>query len=191
MKAIETEYKGFRFRSRLEARWAVFLDDLNIEWEYEKEGFNLDSGPYLPDFWLPHICGGTWLEIKGDMQSESTLAKPIALAEAGQRVLVGGPMKEDGRFLLVGGSGRYAVGIFSPVFVDVSHDDLGALGTVFAGYGIAVVAPNCEAKGKIFFGEGADYKDWKVRPIASDVLTRAATAARSARFEHGENGAPK
>ena len=32
-KAIETKYKGFRFRSRLEARWAVFFDALGIEWE--------------------------------------------------------------------------------------------------------------------------------------------------------------
>ena len=29
--AIETEYCGYRFRSRLEARWAVFLDALGIE----------------------------------------------------------------------------------------------------------------------------------------------------------------
>ena len=34
MKPIETEYKGYRFRSRLEARWAVFFDALNIKWEY-------------------------------------------------------------------------------------------------------------------------------------------------------------
>ncbi|MCB6994492.1 hypothetical protein LI177_13475 [bacterium 210820-DFI.6.37] len=26
LKAIQTEYKGYRFRSRLEARWAVFFD---------------------------------------------------------------------------------------------------------------------------------------------------------------------
>ena len=32
MKAIETEYNGYRFRSRLEARWAVFFDALGIEY---------------------------------------------------------------------------------------------------------------------------------------------------------------
>ena len=53
IKAIETRYKGYRFRSRLEARWAVFFDALCIEWEYEREGFVLPYGPYLPDFWLP------------------------------------------------------------------------------------------------------------------------------------------
>ena len=51
MKAIETIYKGYRFRSRLEARWAVFFDALGIDWQYEVEGFELDNGEwYLPDF---------------------------------------------------------------------------------------------------------------------------------------------
>ena len=41
VKPIETVYKGYRFRSRLEARWAVFFDALDIEWYYEPEkGFN-------------------------------------------------------------------------------------------------------------------------------------------------------
>lgn len=53
IKAIETKYKGYRFRSRLEARWAVFFDTLGIKWEYESEGFNLGkAGFYLPDFRL-------------------------------------------------------------------------------------------------------------------------------------------
>jgi len=53
IKAIETSYKGYLFRSRLEARWAVFFDALGIVWEYEREGFELDGLRYLPDFWLP------------------------------------------------------------------------------------------------------------------------------------------
>lgn len=62
IKAIETVYNGYRFRSRLEARWAVFFDALGIPYEYEKEGFVLPSGRYLPDFYLPeHRC---WIEIK-------------------------------------------------------------------------------------------------------------------------------
>lgn len=53
IKAIETSYKGYRFRSRLEARWAVFFDAMGIEWQYETEGFELSRCRYLPDFWLP------------------------------------------------------------------------------------------------------------------------------------------
>ncbi len=41
MKPIETEYKGYRFRSRLEARWAVFFDACGVDWEYEPEGYRL------------------------------------------------------------------------------------------------------------------------------------------------------
>lgn len=63
IQAIETRYKGYRFRSRLEARWAVFFDALGIEWEYEKEGYDLgEAGLYLPDFWLPQVK--MWAEVK-------------------------------------------------------------------------------------------------------------------------------
>jgi hypothetical protein len=41
MKPIETKYKGYRFRSRLEARWAVFFDALKMGYKYEMEGFDL------------------------------------------------------------------------------------------------------------------------------------------------------
>lgn len=55
-KAIETEYAGHRFRSRLEARWAVLFDQMGWAWEYEPQGFELSSGErYLPDFWLPGL----------------------------------------------------------------------------------------------------------------------------------------
>ena len=65
IKAIETVYNGYRFRSRLEARWAVFFDTLGVKYEYEKEGYELPDGAYyLPDFWLPEIK--RWVEIKGN-----------------------------------------------------------------------------------------------------------------------------
>ena len=41
MRPIETNYRGCRFRSRIEARWAVFFDALGFEWWYEPEGFAL------------------------------------------------------------------------------------------------------------------------------------------------------
>lgn len=63
MKAIETVYNGYRFRSRLEARWAVFFDSAGIRYQYEPEGFVLSDGTYyLPDFYLPeHKC---YVEVK-------------------------------------------------------------------------------------------------------------------------------
>lgn len=69
IKAIETEYAGCRFRSRLEARWAVFFDALGIKWHYEEEGYELPSGRYLPDFRLERAALGgradVWVEVKG------------------------------------------------------------------------------------------------------------------------------
>ena len=79
MKAIETIYHGYRFRSRLEARWAVFFDALGITYEYEPQGFDLDGVWYLPDFWLPEQ--GCWAEIKGvsPTEEEQTKARRFAL----------------------------------------------------------------------------------------------------------------
>jgi hypothetical protein len=77
-KPIETSYQGYRFRSRLEARWAVFFDAMGIQWRYETEGYEKyiyredEKGNevvarvsrYLPDFYLPEFqCH---VEVKGD-----------------------------------------------------------------------------------------------------------------------------
>lgn len=53
IKAIETRYRGRLFRSRIEARWAVFFESLLLPWIYEPEGYPLPSRNYLPDFELP------------------------------------------------------------------------------------------------------------------------------------------
>lgn len=76
IKAIETNYRGCRFRSRLEARWAVFFDALGWDWQYEKEGYVLgweedDKLPWLPDFEVttsPHheMSMSFYAEVKGD-----------------------------------------------------------------------------------------------------------------------------
>ena len=71
IKARETIHKGYRFRSRLEARWAVFLDGMGIEYEYEKEGYDLgEHGWYLPDFWLPDFK--VWMEIKPAIKGKAS-----------------------------------------------------------------------------------------------------------------------
>ena len=80
MKAIETYYNGYRFRSRLEARWAVFFDALNVEYDYEPEGYTKNDVTYLPDFRVPcygyrgYIGEGDptylYIEVKGQMTEE-------------------------------------------------------------------------------------------------------------------------
>ena len=78
MKPIETKYKGYNFRSRLEARWAVFFDALGLEWEYEPEGFEMSDGTkYLPDFkvWYPGRDASErhteWYEVKSSLKEIS------------------------------------------------------------------------------------------------------------------------
>lgn len=91
INAIETDYEGYRFRSRTEARWAVFFDALEIEWEYEPEGFHLGKHRrYLPDFLLPTIgVNGTWLEVKGQDPTAAEERRCQDLANGtGQRVLL-------------------------------------------------------------------------------------------------------
>lgn len=80
MEPIKTKYNGHLFRSRLEARWAVFLDALHVSYEYEPEGYVLDNGMwYLPDFRVK--CWGfrgdrdgppfdLFIEVKGEMRPD-------------------------------------------------------------------------------------------------------------------------
>ena len=94
MKAIETVYKGYRFRSRLEARWAVFFDEVGIKYQYEPEGFDLDdAGFYLPDFWIP--CprffenGGYFIEIKPTLTlTRQEIKKLRYLSKMGHTVIL-------------------------------------------------------------------------------------------------------
>jgi len=83
VQPIETFYRGYRFRSRLEARWGVFFDALGVAWVYEPEGFVLPSGTYyLPDFYLPEQ--GFWFDVKprycSQAEQESTYAKLCELS---------------------------------------------------------------------------------------------------------------
>lgn len=79
IKPIETEYNGYMFRSRLEARWAVFFDSMGIKYEYEPEGFTLSDGTnYLPDFriYVRHRSyeneyEPVYVEVKGELTKDA------------------------------------------------------------------------------------------------------------------------
>lgn len=87
MKVIPTTYHGIRYRSRTEARWAVFFDRMGWPFTYEAEGVDLGGEWYLPDFWLPDF--ETWVEIKGQRPTATEISKAATLHRtSGFRVLL-------------------------------------------------------------------------------------------------------
>ena len=63
IEALPTKYNGVEYRSRTEARWAVFFDSLNITHRYEDRLLDLSDGSkYLPDFYLDEF--DAFLEVK-------------------------------------------------------------------------------------------------------------------------------
>lgn len=218
MRAIETKYKGYRFRSRLEARWAVFFNHLNIEYQYEPEGYALPSGWYLPDFFLPDIGGGLWVEVKG---GEPTKLEHRLLGElctfTGHSVTfrVGEPMMQIGEGHFENSDSFYvtlnmAGDFFDPMIQDRYEDDPQGLGE--DGPYLFCHCPWCMKAGFEFDGRGArvcGYSEHyatekealdKIKHLGhwraddkcytgnSPLLVAAAIAARSARFEHGAQG---
>lgn len=98
LKPIQTRAYGRLFRSRLEARWAVFFTSLGLTWEYEPEGFELDGELYLPDFrvWTPQ-GDPIWYEIKPAHVTEDGKFKKFAAYLPGLAGLLNG----DPRHFLV------------------------------------------------------------------------------------------
>ena len=183
IKAIETRYKGHRFRSRLEARWAVFFDSLSMPYEYEKEGFVLPSGNYLPDFYLPD--DRLWVEIKGQRPREKELLIAKELAIATKRhvfVFYGVPTANQGIGFVIDldlyeepeDSELIEVCRWDDVFMQKICSKAG----YFAKHGVAFVTDTCLDP----FGQEVIFDT-----IDTSVI-RAAGAAKSARFEFGESG---
>ena len=113
LKPIETRYRGYLCRSRLEARWMVFLDHLGIDFEYELEGFDLPNGQrYLPDLWLPKIKH--WAEVKPAEFTAEERSKAVWLALASQCPIL----------LLIGVPGFKVYDSLIPCY---SKDDSGAV----------------------------------------------------------------
>ena len=198
--AIQTRYAGCHFRSRLEARWAVFFDQTGIEWEYEPQGYLVDGQPYLPDFYLPKL--GWWVEVKGT--EEDLLAN--------QRRIVGAAYGL-GHLLILGQMPDPRDGVPFHVLLE-KHEDVGkghpgvcvhltsaAMMAVVANHGwstctraaiMAGAAPDWGLPPWRWISDGSQphsgytYPNlsWGVRGVAH--LVAAYAAARSARFEHGE-----
>lgn len=81
IQSLDTTLFGYNFRSRLEARWAIFLDAMGWEWLYEPQGYALANGDkYLPDFYLPQFQ--TFIEIKFDVLTEFDFDRARMLVQA-------------------------------------------------------------------------------------------------------------
>lgn len=67
--ATEVHWRGSRFRSQLEVRWAVFFELLGLRWFYEPAKFRVTYRiGYIPDFYLQGVevggMKGVWVEVK-------------------------------------------------------------------------------------------------------------------------------
>src|ERR1700683_252125 len=69
-RSMPGPYAGVPFRSHTEAAWAIFLDQLDIKWQFEPQGFATDGEAYLPDFMAWPALGPVWIEVKGDWESD-------------------------------------------------------------------------------------------------------------------------
>jgi len=174
IKPIETVYNGYRFRSRLEARWAVFFDAAGIKYEYEPEGFDLGDGIYyLPDFYLPD--DDVWVEIKGKALSAEERKKierfcinKCDFVNSGTRFrLLEGQIPNG---LL--GTDKKPLGI--PCFIYASPDEL-----VDGLKHLAMWNGIHPKNGVLMFGAWVPSCGLEKASIALDI-------ARQARFEHGE-----
>lgn len=92
MKPIPTKYRGVNFKSRTEARWAVFFDNMpGWMWEYESRTVKTKTGRYTPDFWLPILK--VFAEVKPEWPTRLELEKMrhAARSSDGCLLLIGWP----------------------------------------------------------------------------------------------------
>jgi hypothetical protein len=169
LKPIETRYRGARFRSRTEARWAVYFDSIGLTWEYEREGYDLGDGVlYLPDFWLPQVS--MFAEVKPRELLPDEMDKIERLVKQG-----GFPC------LLLVGMPNIAL------FPAVEWDDV--TGFISHSYALSMYHDYPRTEGR-FYCDPAEYELYDgIGPHGAfwDVPL-GVEAARCARFEFGENG---
>lgn len=85
------KHRSYRFgayRSEVEIEWALTFKLLNIEFEYEPKAFHLPHINYLPDFYLPYVNKGCWVECKSQKGNEAEMLKAKELSEATKQLVV-------------------------------------------------------------------------------------------------------
>ena len=197
LKAIETNYNGYRFRSRLEAKWAVFFDALKVKYQYELEGFDLgELGWYLPDFFLSEQ--DAWVEVKGKDPTQTEIDKIATLCLQSRQTTI----------ILSSTPGIHAGNVTAFFrFQDTDSMPGGETPLDYLGNGVYAFGLTPIYGGVANFRQGRkdDRELWIVEqnhayadclnvivrnkcrwPIINERLENAYSAARSARFEHSE-----
>lgn len=186
IQAIETVYKGYRFRSRSEARWAVFFDTLGVKYIYEPEGYVFEDGTrYLPDFYLPNA--NMFFEVKGlelSKEDENKIKKLFTYSK--KHVAVGysdmsfqaTSMFPGSEFELDSKSESWLINCFDCG----EYQFIGSIGSW-----------SCRGCGYYNGDSGFEYccsGEWPDTPFLSDKpsgeVLNAFLKARQARFEHSE-----
>lgn len=170
IKPIETVYNGYRFRSRLEARWAVFFDAMGIKYEYEPEGFEFEDGTkYLPDF-LIFARHRSWTdeyepvyaEVKGQMSPDDK-HKIEQLAAHAPVIVLGSLNPQD-----------WTAETYDEGFMSFRYMDGDEYPAVFSYY-----------RGEPWIC-GEDHDEWTAEGWTR--MDKALLKARQSRFEYGEKG---
>lgn len=168
IKPIETVYNGYRFRSRLEARWAVFFDAIGAKYKYEPEGYKLEDGTlYLPDFYLENVSGrGTkniFVEIKGAL-SEADLHK-VEMFARNRNIIIFGDIPDKDNMMFY------------------ENPDDPDLYNLWYSEGDWYHTEPCAS---IHGGLVLDYPDNPYDYVDRNMTEKAFDIARQVRFEHGE-----
>lgn len=181
---IHVKYGGCDFRSRPEARWAVFFDNAGIEYQYEPDGFNLKTRPYLVDFFLPEM--DIFVEVKSSAEKfyEGAKTKLAELMKATKKNAIVAFGNLRFQFCTVDSNGELVIFENKDSFLDqcADHPEHRWFGSLRRDGDL--VCPKCGSK-------KANAALWGHFPLtlgqSSDtVFLRSAMMARSARFEYGE-----
>lgn len=174
IRAIETYYNGYRFRSRLEARWAVFFSATGLEYEYEIEGFEMEGIKYLPDFYIPRI--DRWFEIKGQQLTIKEIQKCEQFC-----------YRKDNENI------KFSVLIGAPALEEYKNESTSILGiSEFTWEWPSQIYPKDTrilAKGLVKEEYYSRFIPaiWKTPDISDGQLIQAVKESRKARFEFGES----
>lgn len=166
IKPIETLYAGILFRSRLEARWARYFDELKIKWQYEREGFETPSGRYLPDFWLTQVS--MWAEVKPEWPTAHDIArcKRVAIGSGHPFLILDGPPAASNYWFIEPDSPR-----------DDLWNDM-----IFTGRKYWLT------EGRFYTCTGLEFPQRQLDNFVSTHEMKAIKTALSARFEFGAQG---